>query len=159
MCQKSVEPRDVSMLMHGKPYKYGILEDCVPEGHLVEHTACILHAPTFCNLSTMLLPTKTYELLSIICSWTHYPLQVHLHWFMHSTLPQRLVSTYKLFYCIYQNSSRSRLKIWSNISFITHCVDQILIKTLGRRLVGMHTRQKKLSFSIASNNPTCKHKK
>lgn len=62
-------------------------------------------------------------------------------------------------YWLFQETGRfgfeekSRFKIWSSISFITHCVDQFLIKTLGRRPVGMHTRQKELSFSIASQNP------
>lgn len=62
-------------------------------------------------------------------------------------------------YWLFQETGRfgfeekSRFKIWSSILFITHCVDQILIKTLGRRPVGMYTRQKELSFSIASQNP------
>jgi hypothetical protein len=98
-------------------------------------------------------PTKTSESLSIIFSWAHCLFQMHLHWLMHSTLPQESKFACKPFYYIDQNSSRSRLKIWSNISFITHYVDQILIKTLGKRLVGMHTKGTHIiNYNLQSNN-------
>jgi hypothetical protein len=39
-------PKKYNQMMF--PYKYGIPENHIPQGHLVEHVACILHAPTFC---------------------------------------------------------------------------------------------------------------
>jgi hypothetical protein len=58
MCQENVKPRDVSMPMHGKPYKYGIPGDHVLQGHLAEHVACILHVPTFCTFVNHVTPHK-----------------------------------------------------------------------------------------------------
>jgi len=58
MCQESVKPRDASMPMHGKPYKYEILKDRVPQGHLAEHAACTFHAPRFCTSINHATPYK-----------------------------------------------------------------------------------------------------
>jgi hypothetical protein len=58
MCQEIVEPRAVTMPMHGKPYKYGIPRDHISQGHLAEHSAFILYAPTFCAYVNQAIPHK-----------------------------------------------------------------------------------------------------
>ncbi len=77
--------------MHGKSYKHSNRRNHIMWAHLVEHSICILHAPTFCIHVNKAIPNKYIWITSalndlLVHDW---PLQVPLYWHMHSATPRK----------------------------------------------------------------------